>query len=79
LVSQVIPPEERKLLLRIAIAHELCSPRELQVLRWWADDVGIRRTAVQLGIHESTVRTHRARALESIRKWMRADECAKVS
>lgn len=65
-MTTTIPREERQHALALALAEGVCTKREVQILQWWAAGVGIRRTAIALGLHESTVRTHRARAIEKL-------------
>jgi DNA-binding CsgD family transcriptional regulator len=60
------PIEDRRRLLRLAEQGGLCSPRELETVTSWAEGVGFRRTAEELGLAESTVRTLRQLGLAKV-------------
>lgn len=74
-----VPRDERAHAVRVAVEHGICTKREVQILNWWAAGVGIRRTAIALGLHESTVRTHRARAIDKIDRLLASENGARVS
>ena len=57
-----LPEHERKHLLSIARQDNLLTPRQLEICEWWAAGAGIKRTAYVLGLHPSTIRSHRAEA-----------------
>lgn len=57
----IVDRAELPALYQQAVDHNLLSPRELQVLYWWAEGAGIRKTADLLSIHQGTVREHRRR------------------
>jgi len=49
-----------------APAHELLSPRELEVMRFLATGLAVKEIADRLSLSSSTVHTHRARILEKL-------------
>lgn len=65
-----IPLEERAELYRIARERGLLSGRQKTVILYWSKGFGVAKTASLLGLHESTVRTFRARALRVLEAYV---------
>ena len=66
-----LPLDEREALVEIALERGLLSGRELAILQWWSKGYGVGKTARLLGLHESTVRTFRDRALRKLSAYVR--------
>jgi DNA-binding CsgD family transcriptional regulator len=49
------------------VAVEVCTERQLDVLRLWTSGMGTTRIALALGISRSTARDHLLRAQQKIR------------